>query len=230
MRMLDFSISKTSGKVLRLSSLSSFNLACELNLWWCCTKLEGSLSALIRASWWFWDLLSPSNTWSTGSQKRSSGCSDHPNVTKVGWNEPLVAPFQWMKPGKFAHAGIKSLNRYNPESLENNPECPGGVLAVLWNDVRRTEFIRDFSEWKILGFILIHVKNAKWASAALYLRLAGISPWCCGRENFLNQSLRLCISFCPSPQLSLCCQAVNILVMCPHFSEWQILPLSIISH
>lgn len=150
--------------------------------------------------------------------------------TNVGWNEPPVAPLQQMKPGEFAHAGIKSLNIYNPKSLENKPECPGGVLAVLWNDVRRTEFIRDFSKWEILGFILIYVKYAKWESTAHYLHLAGISPWCCGRESFLNQSLRLCISFCLSPQLSLCCQTVSTLALCPHFSEWQILPLSIISH
>lgn len=51
--------------------------------------------------------------------------------TNVCWNEPPVAALQQMKPGEFAHAGIKSLNTYNPKSLENEPECPGGVLAVL---------------------------------------------------------------------------------------------------
>ncbi|RMB93720.1 hypothetical protein DUI87_29951 [Hirundo rustica rustica] len=48
--------------------------------------------------------------------------------TNVGWNEPPVAPLQQMKPGEFAHAGIKSLNSYNPKSLESKPECPGVVL------------------------------------------------------------------------------------------------------
>lgn len=150
---------------------------------------------------------------------------------RLQWIQKLVAPFQQMKPGEFAHARIKSLNSYNPKSLETKPvswKCPR--CSFLWNEMRRTKFFRDFAEWKILSFILIHVKCAKWKSTAHYLRLAGISSWCCGRENFLNQSLRLCISFFLSPQLSLCCQAVNTLVMCPHFSEWRILPLSMIPH
>ncbi|KAF4794039.1 hypothetical protein TURU_105623 [Turdus rufiventris] len=40
----------------------------------------------------------------------------------IGWNGPLVAPLQQMKPGEFADARIKSLNSYNPKSLEKKPE------------------------------------------------------------------------------------------------------------
>lgn len=166
------------------------------------------MSVLSTGSWCFGDLLSPSNSWSSGGQKRSSGWSGHSNATNVGWNEPLVPPLSQMLLREtyrieFANARIKSFNRYWSKGLENKPECPGGFLAVLWNAVRRIEFMRDYSECKLLSFIHIHAKHVRWANITLYLWLAGISPECCCKENFPNQSLRLCVSFCTSPQLSL---------------------------